>query len=63
LGTNSNGKNNRRSGLNSERKEIIKRRISEKFYDREEVLMEVAKRILQSHDLDNFPNTNGRFLN
>lgn len=63
MGININGKNNKRSGLTSERKEIIKQRISEKYYDREEVLLEVAKRILKSRDLDNFPNNNESFLN
>lgn len=61
MGANYNGKNQTRRGLDSERKEIIKHRISEKFYEREDVLLEVAKRILESHDLDDFPN-NKRFL-
>ena len=49
---NFNGKARRDSNLTSERKQLIKRRIAEKFYDRDEVLLEVAKRILVSHDLD-----------
>ena len=38
-----------------ERIELIKRRIAEKYYDREDVLFEVAKRILDSNDLDEGP--------
>ena len=49
---NFNGKARRDSNLTSERKQLIKRRIAEKFYDRDEVLLEVARRILVSHDLD-----------
>ena len=54
MGINLNGKNHSNSKLTLKRKEIIKRRISEKYYDKEEVLLEVAKRILESHDLDDF---------
>ena len=54
---NSNGKARRDSSLTSERKQLIKRRIAEKFYDRDEVLLEVAKRILGSHDLDDLKNS------
>ncbi len=51
---NINGKGHSESGLTFERKEIIKRRIAENYYDREDVLLEVARRILESHDLDDF---------
>lgn len=63
MGVNFDRKEHSGSGLNSERKEIIKRRISEKYYDREEVLLEVAKRILESHDLEDFPNKKNLLLN
>lgn len=50
----SNGKNHLNSGLTTEREMIIKQRIAEHYYDRDDVLLEVAKRVLESHDLDDF---------
>jgi hypothetical protein len=36
------------NALSSERQEVIEHRIANKYYERDEVLMEVARRILQS---------------
>jgi len=55
---NFNGKNHQGSILSSERKQIIRLRIAEKFYDRDDVLLEVANKILESHDLDDLKNEN-----
>lgn len=55
---NFNGKSHPVSNLTSERKAIIKLRIAEKYYDRDDVLLEVAKRIIKSHDLDNLNQNN-----
>lgn len=45
-------KNHFKSDISQERMQLIKSRIAEKYYDREDILLEVAKRILKSHDLD-----------
>lgn len=55
---NLNGKNHHSSSLTSERTQMIRLRIAQRFYDRDDVLLEVAKRILESHDLDDLKNNN-----
>lgn len=61
--TNHNGKSHHGSSLTPERIELIKQRIAEKYYERDEVLFEVAKRILESHDLDDFSMRHSPHLN
>jgi len=60
---NFNEKNHFKSGISQERIRLIKSRIAEKYYDREDVLLEVAKKILKSHDLDNIPSDHNLSLN
>ncbi len=44
------------SSLSAERLELIKERIASKFYDQDDVLQEIAERILKSKELKSFLN-------
>ncbi len=48
-----------RSGLTAERYDLIKQRIAEKFYDQDEIMQEIATRMLKSPEIRNLLNHPG----
>ncbi len=48
-----------KSGLTAERYDLIKQRIAEKFYDQDEIVQEVATRMLKNPEIRNLLNGPG----
>jgi len=48
-----------KSGLTAERYDLIKQRIAENFYDQDEIMQEIATRMLKSPEIRNLLNDPG----